>query len=236
MLRIAVCDENKDFLNSFCRTFSRWIEDQYENIVLFPFTSGDDLLYEIGECGHFQIVFLEIEQKPIDGLYIAAQISKLCSETMIIFMSSLKHYSKRVFQVHPFYLFQKPIKYGELSNVMDDAVKRLETAKQNFHFIYDGFYYSVPIKEIIYFYSEGRKVGIVCMDKTFYYYEKLDLIEEKIKVMTEVFLRIHKSFMINKHYILVYRHDSVEMNGNANLPVSKSKRKFVKDILCKDWL
>ena len=234
MLRIAICDDNKLFLGLLYRSLSKWTKYQYIEIEILGFENGEDLLCNIEANGHFQIVILEIELKRSDGLAIATQILNQSSSTMIMFISSYDHYSKRVYKVHPFYFFTKPIRYPELSSVMKSALSRLDVEYQAFCFSHRMVYYSIPIKEIIYFFSEKRRIGVVSLHQTYYFYGKLEQIEEQLNKFN-TFLRIHKSFIVNKRYISIYQNDYIQVKGNEKLPISRSKRKSTKEALIKFW-
>lgn len=235
MVRIAICDENQSFLERLYWALSKWFTSHCLKADILVFVNGEDLLYHIEESGQFQIVFIEIELRKSDGLTIAADISHRFSSTMIIFVSSLEHCHKRIYQVHPFYLFTKPIKYEELSIVMDEAVSKLDNDCQMFHFSIKSCFHSVPAREIIYFFSEGRRIGVVSKDKTYYFYGKLDFVNHEMQKCMSIFLRIHKSYLVNMRHVMVYHADCIEVTGNASLPISRSKKKAVKDIFHIEW-
>ncbi|MCL2051049.1 MAG: LytTR family DNA-binding domain-containing protein [Lachnospiraceae bacterium] len=235
MLRVAICDDDKSFSNLLYQKLSKWIGYHSLNIDIFAFENGDDLLYSIEENGHFQIVFIEMELKNADGLTIAKKISCQCSSTLIMFISAVNYCHKRVYKVHPFYFFTKPIENKELSHIMKKALIRLDIEEQAFRFSHNTCYYSIPIKDIIYFSSEGRKICVVSLDKKYYFYGKLDLINNEMQKKAIIFLRIHKSYLVNKRYITIYQQDFIEVAGKECLPISRSKKKAIRNILHKEW-
>ncbi|MCL2717338.1 MAG: LytTR family DNA-binding domain-containing protein [Lachnospiraceae bacterium] len=235
MLRVAICDDDKSFLSLLHQTLLRWITYHNFNINILLFENGEDLLYDIEEAGHFQIVFIEIELNKMDGLTIAYEVYRQCPAAIIIFTSATDYCNKHMYKVHPFYFFTKPIKDRELFFVMKKALKRLDIECQTFRFFHKAYYYSVPVKEIIYFFSDGRKVGIVSLHKKYYFYGKLDLITNEIQKKASVFLRIHKSYLVNKRYITIYQSDFIEVKGNELLPISRSHKKAIRNILAKEW-
>lgn len=234
MYRFALYDECKSFISLFFCCFSKWKKRYGINVELFTFDRVDGVLYEINEYGHFHIIFIGIGQGVPDSLKLASNISKQCPTTMIIFNSSRFCYARLAYRFFPFYFFSKPIKQVEFYSVMNKAIETID-AKNEFYFSYKGFYYSVPVKEIIYFFSEGRRVGVVSKNCINYFYEKLDEVEEKMKNRSYNFLRIHKSYLINRRHISIYQYNNIEMKGNENLPISRSKMKIVRDILYNEW-
>jgi len=234
MLRLAICDNDVSFLNYLYYSLRKWVISVGLNIDILAFEDGDDLLYNIEENGHFQIVLIEIRLKKRDGLSLATQIVHKSSSTIIMFVSSHVYCHKRVYSVHPFYFFTKPVRYTELALIMKKTLKRLDIDNQVFYFYHKNHNYWLPINEIVYFFSDGRRVGVVSINKNYFFYDKLDAVNEVMQNKANKFIRIHKSYLVNMCYITVYQPDNVIMKGNESLPISRSKRSLIKNILHKE--
>jgi len=231
MLRLAICDEDVSFLNYLYYSLRKWIISVGMNIDILAFEDGNELLYNVEIYGHFQIVLIEIKQKKTDGLSLATQIEHRCSSTIIMFVSSHNYCHKRVYSVHPFYFFTKPVEYKELAFIMRKALKKLDIENQTFYFCHKNYNYWLPINEIIYFFSDGRRIGIVSTNGIYYFYDKLDIVYSALQNKTSKFLRIHKSYLVNMYHIKAYQPDNVIVKGNEILPISRSKRHYIKNIL-----
>jgi hypothetical protein len=93
---------------------------------------------------------------------------------------------------------------------------------------YDTFtYYArpdcqhVPIKDVMYFASEGRRTHIVSHRFRDSFYQKLDEIDRLIKHKKWNFIRIHKSYLVNPHFISCYNRDFVTLLNGERLRISK---------------
>lgn len=226
MYRIAVCDGNEVFLDKLCGYLLRWSKTRSIKADISHFHDGVDLLENIREYGYYQVVILDMEVGGMNGLILAEHIQKISTETLIVFMSDCDHYYKQAYQVHPYYFFSKPIPAKELFSVMNGAVVKSEIHEKVFRFCYKRTHYSIPIREIYYFFSDRRRIGIVCKDeKTYWFYGRLDQVEEVMEKKAEGFLRIHKSFFVNSSHIRVYSYEYVEMADQERLPVSRPRRK-----------
>jgi len=82
-------------------------------------------------------------------------------------------------------------------------------------------YIHVPIEEIKYFASEGRRTHIVCSSFRDTFYQKLDIIEKIISQKNSHFLRIHKSYFVNTKYISSYNRDTVKLTTGEQLRISR---------------
>jgi len=74
----------------------------------------------------------------------------------------------------------------------------MEMKNKNFAYSIKGEYYKVPFKDIIYFYSDNKKVVIVLKNKKIHFNGKLKDVAKKV---TTSFIFIHRSFLINLDYV-----------------------------------
>ncbi len=229
MYRIAICDDDAAFAEALCSGLRRWATGKSINVEVTSFYEGTDLLENITEYGHYQIVFLDVEMGKINGLSLAAKIAEGNVSTLIIFVSAYDSYFRQAYEAHPFYFFSKPIGIKKLYSVMDDAIAKIEIYKQNIRFRYKMVHYSVFISEILYLFSEGRRIGLICRDgRSYWFYKKLDEVEKQIGTKTGLFIRIHKSYLVNTQYINIYQYEHVVMTNGQRLPISQKRRKNVR--------
>ena len=72
--------------------------------------------------------------------------------------------------------------------------------------------YRISYKDILYFQSTGRKINIVMKKEIRTFYGKLNEIEKRIP--ENVFLRIHKSYLVNKNYVKEFTHKHFILRSN----------------------
>lgn len=74
----------------------------------------------------------------------------------------------------------------------------------------------------MYFQSDGRKINIVMENDSQSFYGKLSEIEQECP--EGLFLRIHKSYLINMHYIKEITYKWIKMINGDVLDISRSNR------------
>lgn len=82
-------------------------------------------------------------------------------------------------------------------------------------------YLHIPINDVHYFASEGRRTHIVSSGRRDTFYQKLDVVERQIERKNCHFLRIHKSYLVNARYISGYNRDYVFLTTGEKLRISK---------------
>ncbi len=82
-------------------------------------------------------------------------------------------------------------------------------------------YIRTPVNEIRYFASEARRTHIVSADCRDTFYQKLDVVENRLRQKNCRFLRIHKSYLVNASFIAGYSRDYVLLTTGERLRISK---------------
>lgn len=82
-------------------------------------------------------------------------------------------------------------------------------------------YFHIPVNEIRYFASEGRRTHVVSADRRDSFYQKLDVVETRLRQKSCQFLRIHKSYLVNAGCISGYSRDYVLLTTGEQLRISK---------------
>lgn len=85
------------------------------------------------------------------------------------------------------------------------------------------------VDDICIFKSDRHKVLAVTKDKEIVFYGKLNDVVGKVPPQ---FLLIHKSYLINRDYVIRYTFEFIEMKNHDMLPISKAYQKEVRDKLC----
>lgn len=230
MLKIGVCDDDGSYLISMKKNIDRWAVGKGINIELYLFSCGEQLLGHIKTYGRYDLIFLDIEMKGIDGLQIAKKIRDKDRFTTLIFMSQYDTFFRNGYEVHPFYFFSKPIKERHFEEVLERYLVTYQEMSENITFKKKKVSYSVSLSEIIYFTSDKRLIYIVCREDVYSFYGKLDQVQIMLNQKKQRFLRIHKSYLINMRYISQYHYKNVVLCNGVDLPISKEYRRSINEV------
>ena len=137
-------------------------------------------------------------------------------------------YTKQVFKAHPLELLIKPVTEEQIISVLDFSFKVINRYKRKFEFQVGTDYYFIPYDDIMYFYSEKRKIRIITKDGEESFYGKLSDICKKLP---KNFIVIHKSYIVNMDYIKRYAYEVLELVNGTILSISKANRKMVRKAL-----
>ena len=166
----------------------------------------------------------------MNGVAVGQYIREtLKNETIqIAYISSKQEYAMELFEMRPINFLVKPLSEEKIENVIDKFLQLNKIDTETFNFKAGHNYYKIPLSDILYFCSNGRKINIVTLKKEYEFYGSLDNIYSEVK--NKKFLFVHKSFLVNFKYIRKYQYEQLTMSDNKIIPVSQSRRKAVRSM------
>lgn len=236
MLRIGICDDDEQFtiqLERYVMTHARKKGISVETQI---FLSSDKLFSGIDEDGLFDILFLDIELDGETGIDVGHKLrSDLKNEIMqIVFISANDEYALQLFNIRPMNFLVKPITYDKVAFIMDEYNRLFPTSNRYFTYNIRKKKCRMNYKCILYFQSQGKKIQMVTQDGTEEFYGKLSDVVSQLD--EEAFCVVHKSFVVNLHYVIQHKSDSVVMANKVEIPISHSMKQNVKEKLMEDVL
>lgn len=229
IIKIAVCDDDgyicdqlEDILH-ICETVIM------EKIDVESFLSGEELCQRLTENIFFDIIFLDIELKLLNGVQVGTIIRDQMSNetTQIIFISSKENYAMQLFEIRPLDFIIKPLTYNKIIKTLNNALKIIKININIFQYKKGQISYKVPIKDILYFESTNRQVNIITVNGKDTFYGTLGSIAE----ILPCFINIHKSYLVNYNYVIKMEYHQLIMSNSVILPISTNNRKHVRNKL-----
>lgn len=233
---IGICDDEKEM----CTQLEEWCYEYGKkkniNVEVYVWYTGESLCDDIlkdKEC--IDMLFLDIELITTDGIqvgnFIREELKNL--ETTIIYISSKSSYAMQLFQVQPLGFLIKPLEVEEVEKILDKSIQLYEMKNQKFEYYSKGIFYKIPYKEIIYFYSQNKKINIITNAGEEQFNGKLKAITS---LLPHNFIMIHQSYIINLDYMIEGSYELVKMRGGILLNISQPYRKLVRDrIMQNKW-
>ena len=227
VLQIAVCDDEIIECCNMAKKIKDILEEMKIPCIIRQFQSGGELLHA---PEHFDIVFLDIIMRDLNGLK-TAQIFREKFDRILIFMSSSREYVFEAYDVEAFQYLLKPVEDGKLKSVLQKAVLKTESRSQEFIIVSrERQKKKLFLDDIYYFEIQGRVVYVHGPEGIFTYYEQIGELENKLR--DKGFFRCHKSYLINLKYIDGYnRQEALLENGEKIVIAKRRYDEFVREVL-----
>lgn len=182
------------------------------------------------------ILFLDINMPILDGI---AFLKTLKNQPQVIFTTAYKEFASDAFDLSVCDYLLKPFSLERFIVAVDKAMERLEDKapkqqifpdkEENFIFIRtSGKIYKILFSQLLYAEAAGNNTKIVTADSTLLPVMTLSNLEESLPV--SLFLRTHRSFIVNKSRITHIEGNRVFI-GSLEVPIGSNYREgFLKEI------
>ncbi len=182
----------------------------------------------ITERKDVDLIILDIEMPELNGFDF---IKSLDSPPNIIIVTSGEGYALRAFDFNVVDYLLKPVTYGRFCKAIDKTIKyysRKETSNTGDEEIFikkGSSLVKLKLKDIIYIEALENYVTLVTSDDKFTIHFTMKAIENQLP--SGVFIRVHRSYIINKSMIQAIKENNLELTVGKtlrNIPVGKSFR------------
>lgn len=220
-MRIAICDDETFFTESL----KTYIEDKYNSLDLLIelFGSGESLLQHYhGQASVFDIVFLDIEMKQIDGFQTAKAIQKIAPDTIIVFVTSHAELACEGYEVSAFRFITKPVDKRKLVRAIESAINQLGQTK-TIHIRNETEEFKIKLADIVYIEAQDQQVAVYT--ETDHYLQRCSLSDYARNLRPEGFVLVHRSYLVNIRYIKGFNKQVVILENGKTIPLSRLRHK-----------
>lgn len=169
------------------------------------------------------LLFLDVEMPGANGFEL---LDNLAYEPRVILTTSKEEYAYNAFEYNVTDFLKKPFTYKRFSEALDKVVAAPEapaaTQQSDHVFIKsDGKLVRLKNEDILYIESMGDYVRFVTADKKYISHNTIKSLEDKIN--SELFMKVHRSYIINLLKIDDIRENDLYIKG-IEIPISKAHR------------
>ena len=220
MIHFAFCFEQDQELNFMKNEIVRYFHQKGSAVAVRCYHSAYELERCL-DCNCPDILFYDLEGEH-GRMRKTAMAAKQINSTLISVVTKSNSYIPHIDDdlLEPMYTMPEKSRKHLLSYASLAYEMALDDAN-SFSYYVRPDYVHIPIENIRYFASEGRRTHIVsdqCRDT---FYQKLDDVERLINQKNGQFLRIHKSYLVNASYICSYSREFVTLITGERLRISK---------------
>ena len=198
-MRIAICDDDQNFLNKLKEHIYCYAQRHHYETVVSGFTSGEDLL---PACDGFNVIFMDYKMGGIDGLETARILRRQNANCAMIFLTGYPEIVYDVFEVGTFRFLQKPLDLEKLNSALDGYF-RMYGNDYPILLSIDRDSRCVETKNIISLESKGKIciVNIRNKDSKIEQLRCAKTMKAVYEQMPKHFCRAHHSFIVNMNYV-----------------------------------
>ncbi|TDW14734.1 LytTR family two component transcriptional regulator [Breznakia blatticola] len=218
LIRIAICEDNTADATHLKQLLAQsGFETQIE-----AFTSGEEFIEHM-QPFIYDVIFLDICMKEINGITLAEHIRKQDSHTQLVFTTSNNEYALVGYRVQALQYLIKPVKSEDINQVLQQVRKQKEDVRY-IPFVSEGKRIDVACQRIMYIEIYGKNTMIHTTDGPICVHLSIDVMSQ---LLPSSFVRTHRSYIVNFNYVKKLEEDFIMENG-AKIYIRKKGAEEIK--------
>lgn len=230
-MKIAICDDDLAFLQELSTCLKQYGNEHNCEIVYETFTNPLELVARIEKGIHYDVILLDIYMPGINGIQCAKDIRNYDSYVEIIFLTSSTEFAIDSYSVRAYHYLLKPLRQESLFLLLDQLTAEIKAREKNILIVKckNGLV-KISLSKLEYCEVINRKIMLHLTNGEEYESgSRMNELEEKLQDFG-MFLRPHRSFLINMDYIHTLTTQSIIMESGVKIPVPREKYTQIKKI------
>ena len=227
MIRVAIVEDDAEVqgvLQEYVRRYTRQYGTEFEVTV---FADGVDILEDYRAV--YDIIFLDVEMKHLDGMTTAERIRQMDADVILIFITNMAQYAIRGYSVGALDYVLKPVSYYAFSQRLSRAIER--TARRARHYLQinaRGTAHKIDTAALYWVESCGH-------DLVFHTAEGAltasgSMAETETRLAQDSFFRVNKGCLVNLEHVDCMDGEDAVVHGER-VPIARARRKAFLDAL-----
>lgn len=220
-MKIAICDDEKQFIDSICPVIRQWAAENAIPLMLFCFTNGDDLI-----CSHqnncMDLIILDIIMPLFNGMDTARELRENDTAVPIIFLTSSREFAVESYEVKALQYLIKPVDAGKLCGILDEFLQKNNVSKNMFTAKTTDGFCRITMADVNYLEAQNKKVLVALSNgKTL---EIRELFSKCAEVFSSEngFFRCHRSYIVNLNCIRQFSKKDITIEVHTVIPISRN--------------
>lgn len=221
-MKIAICDDEKQFVDSICPLLEQWAASNSINLTLYCFSNGDDLIAaHRNEC--MDLIILDVVMPLLNGMDTARELRNDEQTVPIIFLSSAREFAVDSYEVKAFHYLIKPVEEIKLFHVLDDFLKTIALPQSVFTAHTDKGFCKIVVDDVDYLEAQNKEVLVHLTNGRTIMIRELFSKCEEIFTLENGFFRCHRSYIVNLNNIEQFTKSEISTSQNSAIPISRNR-------------
>lgn len=218
-MKILICDDEIKYLSDLKVYIEEYMNNRLVKFTVDTATNPGEILKKNIS---YDLAFLDIQMNEINGISLANELKRRNGKVVIFFVTAYNEYQDDAMDIRAFRFFEKPFNPERLYSGLDKAMEYIDEAYIDFYLYSDKSQHRVLVDDVIYVERQNRKVILnTVLDK----YITRESLEEWCEILPNTFFyQVHKSFLVNLHYVDSYKYTELILTNGVRIPVASRKQ------------
>lgn len=219
-MKILICDDEYTNLEILKKHITEYTAAHCIKADIYATTSPKKIFEN---STSYDLAFLDIQMPDIDGITIAKELKERNEKVVIFFVTAFDEYQDEAMDLHAFRFLEKPFDVQRLYASLDKALQYIDKTYIDLFLYNGGEDKKILVDDIVYIRRENRKV-ILRTREGKEYVTRRDLNQWMEELPNTFFYLVHKSFLVNLHYITKNSYSNIVLDNTIEIPVASRKQ------------
>lgn len=220
-MHIAVCEDLQQDADELCALLRQYCLEKQLDAQITCYPNGDALLE--GYCpGKHHILFLDVMMEGTNGVETSQKIRALDDEVAIIFVTVSREFAVDSYLVDAAFYLVKPVEWTGLSQAMERCRHLLQQYARSISVAESRHMVTVRLRDLLYLESQRNDCVLYTCDGELRTRAKLSELEKELGGWP--FLRCHRSFIVNLHWLEDMLDKDFLLRNGTRIPISRAYR------------
>lgn len=224
---IAIVEDYIDQIDILKSYINKYSEEKKAEFNIFVYEDGDEIIYEYE--AKYDIIFLDIEMKRLDGMTTARKIRQFDQDVIIIFVTNMVQYAISGYSVGALSFLLKPVPYFAFASELTKSIDKINKRKHKHILVQtkNGIT-KLATNEVMFIESFRHNIIIHTPAETYNTRGTIKALEEELSGYH--FYKCNSGYLINLAYVAAVKNDEVII-GARRLKISRPKKKSFMEAL-----
>lgn len=229
MVKIAICDDETEFLDILSESLSCWCQMHHLTLQLYRFTNGDELIDAHKTYG-MDLILLDMIMPLLSGMDTARELRQNDSHVPIIFLTSSPEFALESYEVRTFWYLLKPLDQTRFFAVLDNWFESHRASMAHFIARTDSGYQTIYLQDVEYLEAQNKTVSVILKDRSVVYIKEPFHQCETVFTLEKGFYKCHRSYLVALSCVEKFGKTSLFTKSGAQIPISRDNYANFKDI------
>lgn len=218
-MKILICDDEQQYIDKLKIHIEEFMHCRSANFEIHTFNNPQQV---VESDTVYQLAFLDIQMNELDGISLAKILKERNNKIVIFFVTSFNDYQDDAMDLRAFRFFEKPYNADRLYSGLEKAMEYIDESYVDFYTYTNNDQKKMLVDDVIYVERGNRQVTLVTTQGNFTTKESFDEWCEILQ--NSFFYRVHKSFIVNLHYVTSYKYSEIFVQDNVRIPIASRRQ------------
>lgn len=218
-MKILICDDEQEYIDKLKTHVEKYMKSRFASVEIHTEINSKTVA-DSNEV--YQLAFLDIQMNEPDGISLAKILKERNNKLVVFFITSYNNYQDEAMDLRAFRFFEKPFDENRLYSGLEKAMEYIDESYIDFYIYANNEHKKILVDDVIYVERGNRQVTLVTTHGNYTTRESFD---DWCNILQNTFFyRVHKSFIINLHYVTSYKYSEIYIQNNIRIPIASRRQ------------